>query len=111
MRIGVVKSAEPDTEHGYAERKKDTEKHQGTAWLRIDLVLVKKVLKLFSIEIRQDLIASHKSRHVGLSRKLLHLLVRLPVFAHVDLLEAIALLAEIILRVNTPGTPFAAVEL
>jgi hypothetical protein len=46
-----------------------------------------------------------------LSRKLRHLLVGPPVFANIDLLEAIAFLAEIILRINTPGTPLAAVEL
>jgi hypothetical protein len=45
-----------------------------------------------------------------LSGKLLHLLVRLPIFADIDLLEAIAFLAEIILRINTPGTPLAAVK-
>jgi hypothetical protein len=46
-----------------------------------------------------------------LSRELLHLLVGLPISADIDLLEAIAFLAEIILRINTPGTPLATVEL
>src|SRR4029079_1156317 len=82
----------------------------GTAGLRIDLMLVQKFLKLIGVKIRQNFIARHKRGHVRLSRKLLHLLVRLPIFADVDLLEAIAFLTEEILRVNTPGTPLAAVE-
>src|SRR5205814_6016919 len=82
-----------------------------TEGLWIDLMLVQKFLKLIGVKIRQNFIACHKRRHVGLSRKLLHLLVRPPVFANVDFLEAIALVAEIILRINTPGTPLAAVKL
>jgi hypothetical protein len=105
-----VKRAETDAQHGYAERKKETEKHHGTARLRIDLMLVQKFLKLIRVKIRQNFIVRHKRGHVRLSRKLLHLLVRLPIFANVYLLEAIAFLVEIILRINTPGTPFAAVE-
>src|ERR1044071_294128 len=81
-----------------------------TAWLRTDLMLVQKFLKLLGIKIRQNFIACHKRGHVRLSRKLLHLLVRLPIFADIDLLEAIAFFAEIILRIDTPGTPFAAVK-
>ena len=46
-----------------------------------------------------------------MSRKLLHLLVRLPIFADIDFLEEIPFLAEIILRINTPGAPLAAIEL
>jgi hypothetical protein len=34
----------------------------------------------------------------------------MPILANIDLLEAIAFLAEKILRINTPGTPLAAVE-
>ena len=71
----------------------------------------KKFLKLLGIKIRQNLIARHKRGHVCFSRKLLHLLVRLPIFADIDLLEAIAFFAEEILRINAPGTPLAAVEL
>ena len=73
-------------------------------------MLVQKSLKLIRVKICQNFIARHKRGHVRLSRKLLHLLVRLPIFANVDLLEAIAFLAEIILRINTPGTPLAAVK-
>src|SRR4051794_16314064 len=80
-----------------------------TACLRIDLVLVQKFLELLGVKIRQDFIARHKGGHVGLSGKLLHLLVRLPISAHVDLLEPVAVLAEKILGINTPGAPFAAV--
>src|SRR5207253_3838828 len=105
------KRAETEAEHGHAERKKATEKHHGTACLRIDLVVVQRFLKLIPIKICQSSIARHKRGHVRLSRKRLHLLVRLAIFANVDLLEAIAFLAEIILRINTPGTPLAAVEL
>jgi hypothetical protein len=39
-----VKRAQTDAEHGYAERKKETEKHHRTACLRIDLMLVQKFL-------------------------------------------------------------------
>ena len=78
--------------------------------LRVDLMLVQKFLKLLGIKICQNFIARHKGGHVRLSRKLLHLLVCPPVFANIDLLEAIAFLTEIILRINTPGTPLAAVE-
>jgi hypothetical protein len=78
--------------------------------LRINLVLVQKSLELLGVKIRQNFIARHKRGHVRLSRKLLHLLVRLPIFANVDFLEAIAFLTEIILRINTPGAPFAAEE-
>src|SRR5207249_6969974 len=60
------------------------------ACLRIDLVLVQKFLELRGVKIRQDLIAGYKGGHVGLSRKLLHLLVRLPISADVDLLEPVA---------------------
>ena len=78
--------------------------------LRINLVLVQKSLKLLGIKICQNFVARHKRGHVRLSRKLLHLLVRLPIFANIDLLEAIAFLAEKIFRINTPGTPLAAIE-
>jgi len=73
-------------------------------------MLVQKLLKLFGVKICQDFIARYKRGHVRLSRKLLHLLVRLSISADIDLLEAIAFLAEIILRINTPGTPLAAVK-
>src|SRR4029077_14936721 len=105
LRIRIVKRAETEAEHGHAERKEETEKHHNVACLRIDLVLVQKFLELLGAKICQYFIARHKRGHVRLSRKLLHLLVRLPIFANVDLLEAIAVLAEIILRINTPGTP------
>src|SRR5256885_3870296 len=82
-----------------------------TACLRIDLVIVQKSLELLCVEIRQDFIAGYKRGHVGLSRKLLHLLVCLPILPDVDLLELIAVRAEIILGINTPGAPLAAVEL
>src|SRR4051812_9470371 len=82
-----------------------------TACLRTDLVLAQKSLELFGVKIRQDFIACYKGGHVGLSRKLLHLLICLPISADVDLLEVVAVVAEIILRINTPGAPFTAVEL
>jgi hypothetical protein len=106
-----VKRAETEAEDGHAERKKETEKHHGTACLRIDLMLVQKFLELIRVKICQNFVARHKRGHVGLSRKLLHLLVCLAIHADIDLLEAIPFLAEIILRVNTPGAPLAAVEL
>src|SRR2546423_9256780 len=81
------------------------------ACLRIDPVLVQKFLELLGVKIRQDFIACYKGGHVGLSRKVLHLLVCLPISADVDLLELVAVLTEIILGINTPGAPFTAVEL
>src|ERR1700758_2586781 len=78
--------------------------------LRIDLMLVQKFLKVIGVKISKNLTPRHKRRHVRLSGQLLHLFVRLPIFANVDFLEAIAFLAEIILRINTPGTPLTAVE-
>src|SRR5690348_9787753 len=69
------------------------------ACLRIDLVLVQKFLELLRVEIRQDLVACYKRRHIGLGRKLLHLLVRLPISADVDLLESIAVLTQIVLGI------------
>src|SRR6185369_9813923 len=111
LRIRIVKRAETEAEHGHAERKKETEKHHDTACLRIDLMLVQKFLKRLGVKICQNFIARHKGGHVRLSRELLHLLVGLPISADIDLLEAIAFLAEIILRINTPGTPLATVEL
>ena len=74
-------------------------------------MLVQKFLKLIGVKIRQNFVARHKRGHVRLSRKLLHLLVRLPILSDVNLLEAVAFLAEKILRINTPGAPLAAVEL
>src|SRR2546423_8326480 len=81
------------------------------ACLRIDPVLVQKFLELLGVKIRQDFIACYKGGHVGLSRKVLHLLVCLPISADVDLLELVAVLTQIILGINTPGAPFTAVEL
>ncbi len=106
-----MKRAETDAEHGHAERKKETEKHHDTACLRIDLMFIQKSLKLIRVKICQNFIARHKRGYVRLSRKLLHLLVRLPILAYVDLLEVVAFLAEIVLRINTPGAPRAAVKL
>src|SRR4030095_1563330 len=111
LRIRIVKRAETEAEHGHTERKKETEKHHETACLRIDLILAQKFLKLIRVKIGQNFVAGHKRGHVGLSRKLLHLLVCLAISADIDLLEAIAFLAEIILRINTPGAPLAAIEL
>ena len=110
LRIRIVKRAETEAEHGHAERKKETEKHHDTACLRIDLMFIQKSLKLIRVKICQNFVARHKRGHVRLSRELLHFLVRLSIFADIDLLEAIAFLAEIILRINTPGTPLAAVK-
>src|SRR5262249_14454678 len=106
-----VKRAETEAEHRHAERKKETEKHHEIECLRIDLVLVQESLKLIGVKICQNFIPRHKCGHVCLSRKLLHLLVRLPIFADIDLFEAIAFLAEIIFCINTPGAPLAAVKL
>lgn len=79
--------------------------------LRIDLMFAQKSLKLIRVKICQNFIARYERGHVRLSGKLLHLLVRSSIFANIDLLETIAFLAEIILRINTPGTPLAAVKL
>src|SRR5215472_629009 len=100
-----MKSAQTNAEQDHAERKKETKKHQETACLRIDLVFVQKFLELLGAKICQHFIARYKRGHIRLGRKLLHLLVCLPIFADVDLLKTIAFLAEIILRINTPGTP------
>src|SRR5439155_12979039 len=81
------------------------------ACLRIDLVLVQKSLELLCVEIRQDFIARYKRGHVGLSRKLLHLLVCLPILPDVDLLELIAVRDEISLVIITPGSQLEDVEL
>src|SRR2546423_7959910 len=81
------------------------------ACLRIDPVLVQKFLELLGVKIRQDFIACYKGGHVGLSRKVIHLLVCMPISADVDLLELVAVLTEIILSINTPGAPFTAAAL
>src|SRR5689334_2879779 len=106
-----MKCAETETEHGHAERKKKTEKHRGIACLRVDLVLVQKPLKLIRVKICQNFVARHKGGHVRLRGKFLHLLVRLSILANVDLLKIIPFFTEIILRINAPGTPLAAIEL
>jgi hypothetical protein len=105
-----MKGAQTDAEHGHAERNEETEKHHKAACLWINLVLAQKFLELFRVEICQHFIARYKRGHVGLRRKLFHLLVRLSVSADVYVLEPIAFLAEIILRINAPGTPLATVE-
>ena len=78
--------------------------------MRIDLVLGQKFLELIGVEIGYDFITRHERGHIRLRGKLLHLLIRLPIFSNVNFLETISLLLEIILRVDAPRTPLAAVQ-
>src|SRR5436190_3718424 len=73
-------------------------------------MLCEKFLELVGIEIGQNFITRHEGGHISLSGKLFHLFVCLAVFADINFLETIPLLAEIILRVDAPRTPLAAVQ-
>jgi hypothetical protein len=77
----------------------------------MNLVFAQKLLELLSVEICQEFIACYERGDIGLIRKLLHLFVRLPIPAYIDFLEPITFFAEVILRINTPGAPLAAVQL
>jgi len=74
-------------------------------------VLVQKFLELIGIEISQDPIPSHKSWNVGLLGKPFHLRVCLSISAHINDIEPVSSLGEILLRVNAPRAPFATVKL
>src|SRR4030095_16218222 len=77
-----------------------------TLW--IYLVLVQKSFELIRVEIRQDPVTRNERGHIRLGGTSFHVLVRPAIFSDIDLLEAIAFLAQIILRVNAPRTPLAA---
>jgi hypothetical protein len=74
-------------------------------------VLAEKFFELIGIKIGQDFVARDKCGHIRLRGKFFHVLVRVAIFTNVDLPEAIPFLAEIILCINTPGAPFATIEL
>ena len=74
-------------------------------------MLAQKFFQRIGIEISQDMVASHKCRHIGLLGELLHLFVGLSILADVDRRELIAARLQIFLRVDAPGAPLAAIEL
>src|SRR5439155_10075177 len=79
--------------------------------LGINLVLVQEFFELIGIKIGQHFVACHKRGDITLRGKFFHVLVCLAVSTHINLLEAISFLAEIILCINTPRAPLATIKL
>ena len=74
-------------------------------------MLAQEFFQLIGIEIREHMIARDKCRHIGLLGELLHFLVRLSIFADVDLGKLKAARFKLLFGVDAPRTPFAAIKL
>ena len=58
-----------------------------------------------------EILTRNEGGNIRLGRKSFHILICLAIFTDVNLLEAIAFLAEIIFRIDTPRAPLATVQL